>query len=313
MGLPVLGGGGIPATYGDVYFVDADNGLDANDGKSLDSALKTLSEAHDRMTTNNDDVCLLSGNGSHAIAAGGLNITKNRCHFIGLGQMSRSSLQGTKVSTASGVVSIQTIKNTGVRNSFHNIKFINSSTDATARWAFVEGGEGTYFSDCAFAMNASLDQTDVGAVLWGGDSTTAMRCTFGNDNLVVTAARTEFMIDAVAGAQSADGMKNCYFEDCVFQIQSSSATATLLAVADTSALKFGNIFKNCVFMNILNQTNSAAELTVAVKSVSSLVEGNVYFVNPQTNAASFCTTADNFEVSGSPVFSANAFEAGTPS
>lgn len=312
MGIPVVGGG-IPATFGKVYFVNPDTGNDGNNGRSMAKAFSTLAAAYAKVESNKDDVIVLSGNSSHAIAAGGLTITKNRVHFVGVGQFSLSGCQGAKVSTAAGVVSIQTVKNLGVRNSFHNIKFINSSTDATARWAFVEGGEGTLFTDCAMQMNASLDQTDVGAVLWGGDSCTAIRCTFGNDNLLVTAARTEFMIDAVASAQSADGMKNCVFQDCIFQIQSSSATATLLAVADTAAAKFGTIFKNCVYFNIVSTGGGGIELTTAVKSVSSLVDATIYFVNPQTNSASFCTTADHFEVSGSPVFSANAFEGGTPS
>lgn len=312
MGIPLLGGGMIPTTYGTVYFVNPDTGNDGNSGRSMTKALSTLAEAYSRVTTNKDDVIVLSGNSGHAIAAGGLTISKSRVHIVGLGQFSLASLQGSRITTAAGVVSIQTIKNTGVRNSFHNLKIINSSTDATARWAFVEGGEGTLFTDCAFHMNASLDQTDVGAFLMGGDSCTFVRCTFGNDNLLVTAARTEFMIDAVSGAQSADGMKNCYFLDCVFQIQSSSATATLLAVADTAAAKFGTIFKNCVFFNIVSSGGGGIELTVAVKSVSGLVDATLYFVNPQTNAASFCTTADQFEISGSPVFSSNAFEGGTP-
>jgi len=313
MGIPLLGGGIIPTTFGTVYFVNPETGNDGNSGKSMNKALQTVAAAYSRVTTNKDDVIALSGNSGHALSDA-LLITKNRVHFVGLGQPSLAGLQGSRITMAdSSAINVEAmVKNTGIRNSFTNIKFVNSSAQSNAKYCFVEGGEGTFMADCTIHMNARLNQTATADLLMGGDSCSFLRVTVGNDNLLTSVARNVVAIDAVSGAQSADGMKNCVFRDCDFQVQSSNASALLLKVIDTAAAKFMSRFVNCRFSCIVSTGGGGVELTVAVASVSSLVDATLYFVNPQTNAASFCTTSDHFEISGSPVFSSNAFEAGTP-
>ncbi|KKK66453.1 hypothetical protein LCGC14_2963950, partial [marine sediment metagenome] len=51
MGIPVLGGGGIPAMFGNYYFVDFNKGSDGNSGKDTEHAFKTISKAYDSATT----------------------------------------------------------------------------------------------------------------------------------------------------------------------------------------------------------------------------------------------------------------------
>ena len=72
----------MPFTTGTYYFVDADNGNDSNDGLSRDTPFLTLSKAVTSVTTNKDDVIVLSTNGSHQLTAM-LTISKSRVHFIG--------------------------------------------------------------------------------------------------------------------------------------------------------------------------------------------------------------------------------------
>jgi hypothetical protein len=309
MGVPVFGGLGIPATYGKVYFVNPDTGNDGNSGLDMQHPLATIAAAYDLVTTNNDDVIVLSGYSAHPVTEL-LAVSKNRVHFVGLGLPSRASLQGTRITMAAGISAQCLMRNTGVRNSFTNIKFVMSSAETAVKYCVEEGGEGTLYSGCAIHVNAKLDDTATSDMLLSGDSCTFTNCTFGNDNLTTSAARAVVLVDGVTGG--AASMKNCYFEDCIFQIASSEANALLFKVADTAAVTFGNVLKNCVFFNIVHAGAGAVSLTIAVKSVSGLTGGTVYFVNPQTNSASFSTTSDQFEISGSPVFSSNAFEAGTP-
>ena len=94
------------------------------------------------------------------------------------------------------------------------------------------------------------------------------------------------LFDQVNGTQRA---KNNVFKDCLWMISSSEATASFIKVADTSAVVFSNTFINPIFNNALVASTSAAALNDAVTSVSSLVEGNLLFVNPSSNCSEFCS------------------------
>ena len=72
--------GGIPVTMGKYIFVDATNGVDGNDGLSMSTAVKTIAQAYSLVTTNNDDVIVLSTNAVHTLTSM-LTIAKSRVHF----------------------------------------------------------------------------------------------------------------------------------------------------------------------------------------------------------------------------------------
>ena len=137
MGVPILGPG-IPASFGDYYFVDANDGSDgSHDGRSMKEAFKTVKKAYDATVSNNHDVIVLSAVSAHAIAAE-IIVSKNRVHFVGLGGGSRYIGQRTRfelgVTTGSGIGIIQ---NTGVGNTFTNIKFRSVDTLASSIFAFA--------------------------------------------------------------------------------------------------------------------------------------------------------------------------------
>jgi hypothetical protein len=203
------------------------------------------------------------------------------------------------------------MRNTGTRNSFTNIKFVNESTQSAAKYCVEEGGEGTTYVGCAIQMNAKLSTAATSDLLIGGDSVTFSNCTIGNDNLLTSTNRAGVLIDPVTGG--AECMKNCLFDKCIFQMQSSDNTALLVKVNATSSLKFGNLFRDCIFLSIINGTNVAVALTNAVSSIASLVEGNVLFTNPATNCTNFSASSSvNFKVTGTPTVTTNAFEGVTP-
>ena len=138
-GVPVLGGG-IPATSGKYFFVDATNGNDGNSGLSWDEPVKTVAQAMSLTVTNRDDVIVLSTYASHVLTEM-LDVTKSRVHFVGdtfgrlYGQAAKITLAGT------AVTDIHLMRNLGVRNSFHGIKFFATNTATEATSCVGEGGE----------------------------------------------------------------------------------------------------------------------------------------------------------------------------
>lgn len=307
-GLPVAGNW-IPTTFGTVYFVNYDNGSDGNTGKEPKKAFKTLEKAYAMVTSNKNDVIVLSWYSSNPLAAQ-IVWSKNRVHVIWTGTPSMANLQWSKVEMAAWISAQSMIRITGVRNTFTNIKFTMNSAETAVKYAIEDWGEWTMFNWCAVNITTKLNATATSDIVFWGDSCSYINCTFWNDNLVTSAARNVASVALVTWG-SADGMKNCYFENCVFKVQSSSADALLFKVTAASALKFSNVMKNCDFINTINQTNSAIQLTVAFWSIAWMVEWNIFIKNPWTNCASFATTSTNLIVQA-PAASNNAFEWVTP-
>lgn len=84
--------GGVPVTSpfipgGNVYWLDSNNGSDANDGKRKDRAFATLDVAIGACTDNNDDVIYVMPRHSETITgAGGITVDKAGVSIIGLGR-----------------------------------------------------------------------------------------------------------------------------------------------------------------------------------------------------------------------------------
>ncbi len=236
----------------------------------------SLSAAYTAAESNNNDVILLDANSSHTLTTG-LAITKSRINFIGMDGGDRLIQQGAKVQTTDAAAVAYTIKNTGTRNSFRNIKFIMNDTDAAALNVVQEGGEGTLYKNCSFVFGVAdnLDGTTAHEFLSGGDSTTMIDCCFGNDTLLTSAARSVFHIDQVTASQE---FKSNIIRNCTFQISSSSATATFVATAAAGDLLYTNLFDRCNFLASID-TAGGAELTRAVISSNGITKGTLYFSN----------------------------------
>ena len=123
-GIPQMGNG-VPATFGDVYFVDYRNGSDGNDGKSKDSAFKTLSKAYSSVASNKNDVILIDGD-STVVETAMITWAKNRVHVVGLNGPAGHYGQGAKVSigTTTAATDIALLQVTGVRNTFSMLNLL---------------------------------------------------------------------------------------------------------------------------------------------------------------------------------------------
>lgn len=281
----VLGASGA----GKIYFVDATNGVDGNSGLSTDQALKTIEAAYALATSG--DTIGLSTNSTHNLTTG-LAVTKSRINFVGLDFGGRTLQQGAKVQVGGSIASAYVLKNTGVRNSFVNIKFIMGSTDATALTVIQEGGEGSLWQNCSavFGVVNNLDETTAHEVLAGSDSATYIDCTFGADTLLTSAARSVFHIDQVTTNQE---FKSNILKRCNFIISSSSASAQFVKMDAAGDVLFTNLFDDCTFQASVDSAGGIA-LTRAVSTANGLVKGTLNFSYPRCfNCTDFGTNGTN--------------------
>lgn len=274
----------------------------------------SLESAYAAVESNNNDVILLDGNSTHVIATG-IAWTKNRIHVFGMDGGGRAVQQGAKIELSGAVDSAYVLKVTGVRNSFRNIKFIQSSTHANALNVVQFAGEGNLYEDCSFIFGVAdnLDLTTSAEALMGEDAGTFRRCSFGTDVLLTAAARNVMAFDAITGG-SADGAKSNRFFECEWLVMSSDSGAQLIKVIDTAGAKFLNEFVDCRFMAVHSTGGGGVAITNAVQSVASFVDGSFHFIRPSTNGCTnFCSTLNaNFTIAGAPVFGAGTHEGGTP-
>jgi len=295
-GVPVMGGGGIPAMYGNVYFVDYRNGLDGNDGKTKTLPLKTLSAAYAKCTTNNNDVILIDGD-SEVTEDGKLTWSKNRIHVVGLGsgmfhaQRSRIGQSATGIAAAIDC----TIEVSGTGNSFENLKISNAGTDAASVACLIDSGEANTYINCSFMKLSDLDETAVSDAVFRGDSSTFIACEFGADTLAQTVARPTVRFKSSGGTRC----KHLLMRDCQFSCASSDSDKAFILIDGTSSLGFSNLMVNPIFTCAIVNSMSAAALDNAIDSASGLVDGNLLVINPSTNTTAVCATVtDQIQVVG---------------
>lgn len=314
----------VPA-FGDVYIVVSSSDTAHRNYQSLNEVFKpcdgivrfcaTLEAALALVQSSNNDVIVMDGATTHAVS-GLVTMSQNRVHVIGFDGGRHLVQQGSKLELTGAVNAAAVLKVTGVRNSFENIKFIQSSTHANALNVVQFAGEGTVAKNCSFIFGVAdnLGSTSAAEVLMGEDSGTFIECVFGTDVLLSTAStgRAVMKLDAITGG-NADGAKSNRFIDCEFQIMSSSANAVMILLNDTAGAKFNNVWVNPRFVACVSSGGGGVAITNAIASAAGFVDGTLAFIRPTTiNCTNGCTTADHVVICGAPVFSSNAWEGGTP-
>jgi hypothetical protein len=277
-GMPMFGG--IPPTFGDVWFVDYNVGLDGNDGKSPETAFKTLSRAHTACTTNNNDYILINGY-SEVVETAMIDFSKSRVHVIGCNGPPPGLGYGAGARVTLGVTTaatdIATIKNTGVRNTFTGIKFSNSNTLATCLYTVAEAGEYTRYNHCEF-YKSSLLTTDLTAeVLLNGDSAQFYGCTFGdlvNERGASTKERPNVLLDreTITGKVARD----CSFVDCTFLQKAAHVDVCFVYGANATDVERRLLFIRPVFWNCVLATADPAD---AVNFGAAQTEGDVLIID----------------------------------
>jgi len=247
----------------------------------------TLEAAYAACTSNADDIILLSGHSSHSVSTG-IAWSKSRIHVIGMDGGYRLVQQGAKVELSGAVDSAYVVKVTGVRNSFINVKFIQSSTHANALTVVQDGGEGTLYKNCSFVFGVAnnLNGTTAHEFLAGSDSATYLSCTFGSDTLLTSGARSVFHIDQVTTSQE---FKSNILRECIFIISSSSSTATFVRLDAVGDILFTNVFDRCTFVASVDSAGGAA-IAETAQTGTGTVKGVLVFAYPATfNSTDFST------------------------
>lgn len=259
------------ATFGNVFVVlnssdTADNNynhmqdLFTPDSDGRVRFFTSLADAYDTAQSGNNDVIVLDGNSTHTLTEM-LTVSKNRVHFVGLDYLlgvHRAYGQSAKVSlgVTSAATDIATIKNTGIRNSFRGIKFINNNTVAEGIYCFVDGGEYTYMEDCEVYKSTDLDVTGSAEFVCNADSGQYVNCTFGS----LADARSGAVIRAnvlfTAGLAGAGKVaRDVTFEKCNFWIQCTNTANRFVYGANATDVERMAVFNECKF--ICNGASSA--------------------------------------------------------
>lgn len=302
-GIPVYGGGTIPVTPGNVYFVNYTSGVDAGNG-SLNSPWKTIEYAYDQVTSGNDDIICLQGSATHVLSAM-LTVSKSRVHFIGVdGTNGRLYGQNAKVSltATSGASNIGTILNTGVRNSFTNIKFINSSTVAQGLYCVVEGGEYAVYTNCEIYKDTDLDETTAAELVLNGDSAQFFNCTIGSlaNQLVGNIIRP--CVDLTAGlAGVGKVMRDCTMDDCMFWRNLAGTAGVFIRSAASADVERLLLLRNPTFV----AANLGSTPAVCISLGATLLDGWIAVQNANGFNVTKIATATGVLVSGAAVSNAN--------
>jgi len=236
----------------------------------------SISDAITAASTNNNDVIVLDSHSSYSLDAG-IALTKSRIHFIGFDSGDHLVDMGAKIVLATAATTAYVLKNTGIRNSFRNIKFINSSTQGTALNVVADSGEGTIYKNCGFEFGVAnnIGSTSATEFLAACDSCSFINCKFGNDILLTTAAR-----QVLLAKTDTTEMKSNIFVDCNFIISSSSATATFIRLNAVTDVLFTNLWKNCCFMASVDTAGGIALTGGAVITGTGTTKGTLNFYYP---------------------------------
>lgn len=245
------GSAGLPATKGKYIFCDYGSGSDGNDGSSPSEAVKTVAQAYSLATTNMDDVIVLVGSSTHTLSAM-LTVAKNRVHFIGMDASGgRRYGQNAKVSlgVTTDATDIATLEVTGVRCSFHNIKFQNSNTVAQGIYCVVDAGEYTVFDSCEFYKSTDLDVTGAAELVANGDSSEYRNCYIGSTVNAITGAILRPCVLVTGGIVSGKKARDVSFRSCILARKCGDTGNRFVYGANATDVERIMLFEDCIFWN----------------------------------------------------------------
>jgi hypothetical protein len=275
--------------FGERFYVDYRNGSTANtDGKKKDAAFKKLSNAYDVALTNSNSVIFVDGD-SAVVETAYINWSKNRIHVIG--DNGFPSLEGyglgarISIGVTTATADIAIIKNTGVRNTFQNLKFDSANTLTQAVYAFAEGGEYTRFSNCEFYKSTHLTAAAGGnlaaELLCNGDSSQWYGCTFGD--LVNTRGTGGSCIrpNVLLTRETITGKvaRDCSFVDCTFLVKAADTGVACVYASTATDIERRIVFKRPLFINAkLGSANPGEAILVGAAQT----EGWIILIDPST-------------------------------
>lgn len=289
-----LDANGLPLTTGNVYYV-----IPSSDSNYVEFYEKyqrtykdgslavhnTIASAYAAVVSNRHDVILLSSNSAHAQTSM-LSIAKNRVHFVGLNMRGGAFGMGARARITMGVTTAATdlavLQNTGVGNTFRNIKFDSSNTKDESLYALVEAGEYAIYENCEFYKSTDLDVSLAAEVANNGDSAQWIRCTFGSSANIVAddCIRPNMLLSG--GIVSGKKCRDNIISECLFLVKAAGTEAVRIYGANATDVERMLLVKDSVF---LSNKLAAATPAHAVGFGAAQTEGTVLLKN--------CTSVDH--------------------
>jgi len=215
------------------------------------NAIQTdLATLYAAMTSNRNDVVLLNAHGGHALTEM-LSVAKNRVHFYGMGALGRLYGQRSRITlgVSTETADIAAIKNTGVGNSFKNLKVDSSGTATAERYAVAEAGEYALYEGVEMYKSTQLDDTLAAELLLNGDSAQFKRCTLGSNVNAISTAIIRPCVQLKREVVSGKVCRDVYFEDCLFWRKAGGTANSYVDAPGTTDVERMLMFKNCEFFN----------------------------------------------------------------
>lgn len=237
----------------------------------------SISDANDALQTNNDDCVVLTGHTAHSVTTM-LTVSKSRVHYFGIDWLlgiRRRYGQGSKISSAiaTGATNIATVLNTGVRNSFHGIKFDSANTVAEGIYGFADAGEYTYMENCEIYKSTDLDVTGAAELCCNGDSSHYKDCYIGSTVDAISGAIIRPCVTFSRGLAATGAVaRDVTFEGCIFARKCGNTANRFVYGAEANSIERLGLFKDCIFW--------AAKLSTAVPAQNvafgaTLTDGNI--------------------------------------
>jgi len=273
MGVPVING--VPLGLTKVLFVDYGNGSDgvAEKDNSPVKPFKTIAKAMNLLTSNKNEGIALMGSASHVLTEM-LSVTKSRVHIFGYDPGGRKYGQNAKISlgVTTTATDIATMQNTGVRNSFRNIKFTNANTVAEGIYCVVEAGEYAVYDFCEFYKETDLDVTGAAELVMNGDSATVSNCTIGSNANAISGAIIRPCVKLTKGVVAGAVARDVTFIGCEFWRWIGNTANAFVSATSATDVERKMEFRDCLF-NVAK--NSTAAPAVAIAATNALTVGKI--------------------------------------
>ena len=263
-------------TTGNVYYLDPVNGQDGNLGNVPSSAVQTLAAGYALLTSGNNDVLVLVGNGASTASARVTTFTwaKSACHLIGICAPSaisqRARIANPTTSGLTMTANFFTVSGSGCL--FQHISwFVGAGAGQTgiaASICLTVTGSRNAFVNCDIEgmgdSTSATSSTSRNILITGGGENLFAHCNIGLDTVVRTNANASIELKA--------GTPRNSFENCTFLMWSSDGLQYFLYGAAAGCLDRWVLFKGC---NFINSTKSGAGTACALAFVLAASAGGL--------------------------------------
>ena len=237
-------GGGLELAGGSVFFLDPTDGLDTNDGRTPNTAFKTLAVGYAALTDGENDILYYIPGTSSVTLSAAFTWAKSYTHFIGLcaPTMVAQRCRIFQLSTLTAASPLITISGSGCV--WKNLYIFQGVADATSLIDVSVTGARNYFENVHFAGGGNATQAiDGGASLKldGAEENTFVGCTMGVDTVAAATGMVAVLFDGE--------LRRNVFKGCLITLYAGDTAAAFVEVVDGTGVDRYTIFDNCLFVN----------------------------------------------------------------